>query len=154
MLGKLLFEMKALRLHKGLRQADVLHANSLCEERGDFFVPEAGDAAADASDIEEELEVSFGKGDEFVHERFDGFYPTLHGGNGIALALQAHSLPHHGAEPLNGDTGSTAAVHACEVAAENEHLVRLEFRDPVRREGRAYDSAIISHVANLPTLIY
>ena len=42
-------------LHKTLRQTHILKSNRLAEQRGDFFVPEAGDAAADASDVEEEF---------------------------------------------------------------------------------------------------
>ena len=140
MLGKLLFAMKALRLHKGLRQADVLHANSLCEERGDFIIPEAGDAASYAGDVEEEFGMGLSEFDKLVDVRLDGLHPALHGGDGIALALKAYSLTHHGAEPLNGDTGGTASMHASKVAAEDEHFVRLQFRDPVRREGRTRNS--------------
>ena len=50
--------------HKTLRQTHILKSNRLAEQRGDFFVPESGNAAADASHIEEKLRMLLRKCDE------------------------------------------------------------------------------------------
>ena len=61
---------------------------SLLEQRRDFIISKSGDAATDASNEEGEGRVLLGELDKLVHIRTDGFYAALHGGDGIALALQ------------------------------------------------------------------
>ena len=88
-----------------------------------FAILKAGNATTDAGDIEVEFGVLSGKFDELIDVGFDGFHATLHGGDGIALSLQSHSLASNGTESVNGGACRTAHVHAVEVAAEDEHLV-------------------------------
>lgn len=74
-------------------QHDILYAMSRLEQRGDFFIGEAGDATADTSDEECQLRVLSGELYELIDIRTDGFHAALHRGDAIALALQAHALP-------------------------------------------------------------
>ena len=98
----------------------------LCKQRGDFFIREACDAAADASDEERQFRVLLGECDELVHIRTDGVHAALHRGDGIALTLQANALTHDGSKLAVGDVGRTAAVHSLQIAAEDEDFVRLQ----------------------------
>ena len=115
------------------RQNDILHAMSCLEQRGDFFIGESSDAAADASDEERQFRVLLGEPNELIHIRTDGFHAALHRGDGIALTLQAHALTHDGSKLAVGDVGRTAAVHSLQVAAEHEDLVRLQRCDTLGR---------------------
>ena len=103
------------------------------EQRGDFFIREACDAAADASDEERQFRVLLGECDELVHIRTDGVHAALHRGDGIALTLQANALTHDGSKLAVGDVGRTAAVHSLQIAAEDENLVRLQRCDTLGR---------------------
>ena len=96
------------------------------KQRSDFIIREACDAAADASDEECQFEVLLGELDELVHIRTDGFHAALHRGDGIALTLQANTLPHDSSELAVGDICSTASVHTSQIAAEYKDLVRLQ----------------------------
>lgn len=69
--------------------------------------------------------------DEFIHIGTDGPHPALHGRNGITPPLQTDTLPPHGAETPAGHPCGATAVHAGEVAPENEDLIVAEFRDTV-----------------------
>ena len=131
--------------NKRFRQADVFQRPGAGEERRDLVVAEAGDAAADAGDIEEQFRMRLGESDEFVHIGLDGLHAALHRRNGIALALQPDSLPHHGAELPPGHIGGPAAVPAGQIAAEDENLVRPEFRNEIRRKLRPRDVVVCSH---------
>ena len=75
-----------------------------------------------------------GEFDESVNVWLDGLHTALHGGNGIALPLKAYALSPYGAEVLSGQSGGTAAVGSDKVAAEDEDLIILQFRYPVRGE--------------------
>ena len=61
-------------LHKALRQTHILQSNRLAEQRGDFFVPESGNATADARHVEEELRVFLRKRNKRRNVRLDGFH--------------------------------------------------------------------------------
>ena len=132
-------------LYELLRQTDVRRVDRLGEERGDVSVPEAGDAAANAGDVEEELQVLLRECDEIVHVGLDGFHAALHGGDGVALAAKTDSAAHLGAELPEGDIGGSTAMHASQVAAKYEDLIGLQLRDKVRREIRTLDSVVRSH---------
>ena len=84
--------------HKTLRQTHILKSNRLAEQRGDFFVPESGNAAADASHIEEKLRMLLRKCDERSNVRLDGLHTTLHSGDSVALATKTNAATHYGSE--------------------------------------------------------
>ena len=132
------------RLHKALRQTDIRDINRLCEKRGDFFVPEAGNAAADTGDVEEEFWMFLGEGNEIINVRFDCFHSTLHGGNCVALATQTYTATHHGTEMPEGIISGSATVHTLQIAAKHKNLVRLQLADIVRGIGRTLDSIVFS----------
>ena len=133
------------RLHEGFGEADVGEGEGGGEEGGDFAVGEAGDAAADAGDVEEELGVLAGEGDEVVHVGLDGFNAALHCRDGVALALEADAAAEDGAEQLEGCPGGAATVHPRKVASENEDFISLQGRNVLRREGRTLDVVVFSH---------
>ena len=95
------------------------------KQRGDLRVSEASDSASYPGYIEGELWVLAGKVDEFVDVGFDGLYPTLHSGYGIAVPLESDSLSVDGPELFMGDTCCTSHVMTKEVTAEHEDLIRL-----------------------------
>ena len=80
---------------------DVGNVDRAGEQRGDFAGGEAGDAAADAGHKEGQLGMTVGETDEVIHVGFDGVHTALHGGDGIALALQTNALTHDGAKSVN-----------------------------------------------------
>ena len=59
---------------------------------------------------------------------FHGRY-AAHGVNGIALALQAMTLPQDGAKVVQGSPGGTAMVKAAGIGAEHENLVASQAGD-------------------------
>ena len=128
--------------HEAFRQADVVNADRFGEKRGDLAVPEAGDAAADAGDIEEAFRMRLGESDEIIHIGLDRLHAALHGGDGVALALNAHTAPPNGTELAICRPGGPAAMHAGQVAAEDKDLIGAQFRDMLRRECRAFDSVV------------
>ena len=119
-------------MHKALRQTDILHLPRRCKQRGDLFVPEAGDSAADPRHIEEELGVGLRVFDEFIDIGLDGVDASLHGRNRIGLAPVPDAAAHHGAKIPERKPGRAAAVHAFQVAAEDEDFIGLELGYPFR----------------------
>ena len=132
--------------HKTLRQTHILKSNRLAEQRGDFFVPESGNAAADASHIEEKLRMLLRKCDERSNVRLDGLHTTLHSGDSVALATKTNAATHYGSELFPSSKRRTASVHSFQVAAKNEHLIGLQFRYLFRRKIRSIDSIVRSHI--------
>ena len=84
------------------------------EEWSYLPVGKTGDAAADAGHKEGELSVLPGKGDKLVDIGLDGLYTALHGGDGVALALQTDALPHYGAELVERNAGGTSGMDAAQ----------------------------------------
>ena len=132
-------------LDKCLRETDIVTVKRFAEERGDFFVPEARNAAAYARHVEEQLRVLPGEGDELIHIGFDGLHAPLHGGDGVALAAETNAAAHHGTELTPGDIRCAAAVHSGEVASEHEDFIGLQLRYIVRGEIRTLNSIVRSH---------
>ncbi len=114
------------------RQNDVLHVDGVLEQRRDLLIRESGDTAADARDQELILGMLFSKRNKLIHVGFDGLHPTLHGGNGVALSLQAHALAPHRTKAVVGHTCGPAAMRAREVTAKHKDLVRLQFCNSFR----------------------
>lgn len=98
------------------------------EEGGYFLFAETGNAAADGGDEEMQFRVCLGKCDKCIDIGDYGFHAALHGGNGIALALQAFALSPDGAELVVSKTSGTTGMPAGQVAAENEYLIVAQFR--------------------------
>ena len=69
----------------------------------------------------------FGELYEFIHVWADCFHATLHGGNAVALSLEAYALSHDGSELAVGYVGCSTAMHPFKVAAKDEYLARLKF---------------------------
>ena len=134
--------------HKTLRQTHILKSNRLAEQRGDFFVPESGNAAADASHIEEKLRMLLRKCDERSNVRLDGLHTTLHSGDSVALATKTNATTHYGSELFPSSKRRTASVHSFQVAAKNEHLIGLQFRYHVRCKVRTLNFIVRSHIVH------
>ena len=103
--------------HKTLRQTHVLKTCRLAEKRGDFFVPEAGNATADARYIEEQLRMLLRESDERRNVWLDGLHTTLHSGDSVALATEADTATLYGSELFPSSKRRTASVHSFQVAA-------------------------------------
>ena len=82
-------------------------------------VIEACDAAADAGDEEAHFGMCLGKLNEIIDIRLDGIHSALHSRDGVALSLQPDTLAPDSTELLQSYTRSAAAVHSCEIAAED-----------------------------------
>ena len=80
------------------------------KQRGYFVISKTCYAAANASHEEGEGRVLLGELDKLVHIRTDGFHTALHGGDGIALALQTYALAHDGSELAVGDISCTGRI--------------------------------------------
>ena len=133
------------RLHEGFGEAYVGEGCGGGEEGGDVAVGEAGDAAADAGDVEEELRVLAGEGDEVIHVGLDGLNAALHRRDGVALALEADAAAEDCAEMLERGPGGAATVHPRKIASENEDLISLQGRNVTRSEVRALNVVVFSH---------
>lgn len=114
------------------RQPDVLHPDGTGEKRGYLLRCETGDAAADLGDEESLFRMAAGKIYEPVDIRRNGRDTSLHGRYRVAPAVQADTLAPHGAKTLAGEASGTAAVHAGEVAPEDEYLVGSYLRYSIR----------------------
>ena len=68
---------------EGAGEDDVGEAEGGGEQRGDVAVSEAGDAAADAGDVEFERRMGLGKLYKLVDVWLDGGDAALHGGDGV-----------------------------------------------------------------------
>ena len=66
-----------------------------------------------------------GIGDELIDVGADGVNASLHGGDGIALTLDAVAIAHYGSKIKIGNAGGTTSVHTGKIAAEHKHLVGL-----------------------------
>ena len=110
---------------KVLRENHILHISNLGEQRGDFLRLKACNPAAYAGHKEPELRVLTGESNELIDIRLDGLYAALHGGNGVAMSLEANALPPDSAEALVCQPGSPASMRAGKVAAKDEDFVFL-----------------------------
>ena len=70
--------------------------------------------------------ISFCKGYKVVDIRSDGFYPTLHGWNGIALPLQTNTFAQFCAKTQMSYTSSTTSVHTSKIATKNKYFIILK----------------------------
>ena len=103
----------------------------LGEEWRNFMVLESGDAAPDACDVEGEFGMCLGKSYKFIDIRFDGVHTALHGGDGVALPLQADSLPPYSTELVPCDPSSAATMKSIQIAAKDKYLVGLQLGNEV-----------------------
>ena len=87
------------------------------EQWRDFFVPEAGDAAADSGDQKFQSRIFLCEPDEFIDIRLDGFNSSLHGRNGIGLAGKSNTDTPFCTEFHVCCPCRTATMPACEIAA-------------------------------------
>lgn len=117
---------------KRLRKDDIGHAQSVPEQGGNLFIPEAGNATANACDIEFQLGVSLGECDELVDVWLDGLNASLHCGDGVGLSLEPDSLPHYCAKSVHCYSGRAAAMMSGKVAAEDKYFVGAECADVFR----------------------
>ena len=77
---------------------DVCDAVGISEQRTNFALGEAGDATTNLRDEECQFGMNLRKSDELIDIGRDGFYPTQHRRDAIALTLETNSLPPDGAK--------------------------------------------------------
>ena len=77
--------------------------------------------------------MSLGKLEELIHVGSDALHAALHGGDSIALPLQADTLSPYGTEFLIGQPCGTASMLPCQIAPEDENLIGLERNDMAGR---------------------
>ena len=116
--------------HKFFRKDDILHINGIHKERSNLLIPEACDAATYPCDEECEPAVLLGKTDELIYIWFDGFHTTLHGRDGVCLAMQTNAFAPYGTKPFVSLPCSTATMCASQIAAKYEYLVLFQSRNP------------------------
>lgn len=98
------------------------------KEGGDFLGRIAGYAAAYGGDEEGVLLMLTGEGYEAVYGGA-GAGEAFHGGDGVALALEAFTVAPLCSEMVQGEAGGTSGVVAEVVGAEDEDLAGLEGTD-------------------------
>ena len=116
-------------VNKLLGQNHVFHIYCVSKERCNLRIAKSGNAASYSGDEKGELAVLFGKADKLVDIRFDGLHAALHGGNGVCTAVQTYAFAPYGAKLPESQSGSTAAMCACQIAAKHEYLVFSQFRN-------------------------
>ena len=117
---------------KRFGQEDVIGMDRMGEERRYIVGRKAGYAAADRRNEEGVLGMGFGESYKLIHIGTDGLHPTLHGRDGIALALQTNALPPYGTKAIVCDPRGATSMGACQITAEDKYLVRLQLRNPFR----------------------
>ena len=127
---------------KRFGKSNILHGYGILEKRGNILVTEASNPTPNPRNKEEQLRVLLRKGDELVHVRGDRLHSSLHCRNGIALTAETDTASHNGAEILECSQCRPATVHAFQVAPENEHLIRAQFRNDLGSESRALKAGV------------
>ena len=113
---------------EGLGQVDIGEVFGIGKEGGDFLGCVAGYAAAYGGDEEGVLLVITGEGDETLYG-LTGAGEAFHGGDGVALALEAFAVTPLCSEMVQGKAGGTSGVVTEVVGAEDEDLAGLEGTD-------------------------
>ena len=114
-----------------LGQDDVGDKVGVGKEWSNLLFGETGNPTAYTSDEERQFGVLLCKADKLIDVGADGLHTALHGGDGIALPLQAYTLTVDGSEALIGQPCGTAAVMPCKVAPKYEHLIGFKVGDKV-----------------------
>ena len=113
---------------EGLGQVDVGEVFGIGKEGGDFLGGVAGYAAAYGGYEEGVFLVLAGEGYEAVYGGA-GAGEAFHGGDGVALALEAFTVTPLCSEVVQGETGGTSGMVSEVVGAEDEDLAGLEGTD-------------------------
>ena len=100
------------------------------EQWRDFFVPEAGDAAADSGDQKFQSRIFLCEPDEFIDIRLDGFNSSLHSWNGIGSTCQSDTDTPFRAEFYVCCPCRTATMMACEIASLCKRLHKEAYVKP------------------------
>ena len=101
----------------------------IAEEGRYVLIVETGNAAPYSGYKECELPVLPGEPDKLIDIGLDFLHTTLHGRNGIALALQADALANHCTKPAVCIICRSTAMNTAQIAAEHKDLVGRELPD-------------------------
>lgn len=74
----------------------------------------------------------FGKFNEIINIRLDGFNTSLHGRNGIRLSKQSYALTSFSTKFPIGKSGGTAAMHTLQIATEDKNFIGRKLRNVIR----------------------
>lgn len=113
---------------EGLGQIDVGEVFGIGKEGGDFLGGVAGYAAAYGSYQKGVLLVLAGEGDKTL-DGLTGAGEAFHGGDGVALALEAFTVAPLCSEVVQGEAGGATCMMSKMVGAEDEDLAGLEGTD-------------------------
>ena len=113
---------------EGLGKIDVGEVFGIGKEGGDFLCGVSGYAAAYGGYEEGEFLMLLGEGDETL-DGLAGAGEAFHGGDGVALALEAFTVTPLCSEMVQGEAGGTSGVVTEVVGAEDEDLAGLEGTD-------------------------
>lgn len=105
---------------------NILHIDCISEQWRYVLWHKACYATADGGNEESLLRVRLGVSDELVDVWLDSFDTALHCRDGVALPLWTIAIAHDCTEVETGCTCSSASMHACKVAAEDEDFVWFE----------------------------
>lgn len=119
-------------LPKSFGQIDVLHLFRLFEQRRNFIHRKSRYSATDLGNQKSLGRMPLSELDKLVHIGLNRFHASLHGRNGITLSLQACALSPDRTEFPVCQIGGSSRMMALRITAEDEHLVRFEFRDSIR----------------------
>ena len=101
----------------------------ISKEGGDFFIPEAGNTTANASDKKRQFGMLLCKLNELIYIRANGLHPTLHRRDAVATPLQSYALSHDGSKLAVSQVSGSTAMHSFKITTEHEYFARLKFCD-------------------------
>lgn len=105
------------------RKDDIFHINGIHKEWSNLLIAKSGYTATYSSDQKREAVVFLGKTDKRIYVRLDD--TTLHGRDGVCLAMQTNAFAPYGTKSFISKPCSTATMCACQIAAKNKYLIPL-----------------------------
>lgn len=107
------------------RKDDIFHINGIHKEWSNLLIAKFCYTATYSSDQKREAVVFLGKTDERIYIGLDGFHTTLHGRDGVCLAMQTNTFAPYGTKPLISKPCGTASMCACQIATKDKYLIPL-----------------------------
>ena len=92
------------------RKDDIFHINGIHKEWSNLLIAKSCYTATYSCDQKREA---------------DGFHTTLHGRDGVCLAMQTNAFAPYGTKPLISKPCGTASMCACQIATKDKYLIPL-----------------------------
>ena len=107
------------------RKDDIFHINGIHKEWSNLLIAKSCYTATYSCDQKREAVVFLGKTDERIYVGLDGFHTTLHGRDGVCLAMQTNAFAPYGTKSFISKPCGTATMCACQITTKNKYLIPL-----------------------------